>query len=49
MENKYAITEYPDVKEVTKKLDRLITLPLYSINKKSTANFVRVTQQIVIN
>jgi len=39
MENKYAITEYPDVKEVTKKLDRLITLPLYSINKKALKEY----------
>lgn len=39
MSNKFAITEYPNAKEVTTKLDELISKPIYSIKPEALENY----------
>ena len=39
MDNKFSITKYPNVKEVTKQLDELIEKPIYSISKRALKTY----------
>ncbi len=39
MENKFSISEYPDVTKVTEQLDELITKPIYSISEESLKDY----------
>ena len=39
MENKFSISEYPDVEKVTKQLDDLIAKPIYTISEESLKDY----------
>ncbi len=39
MDNKFSITKYPNVKEITKQLDELIEKPIYSISKRALKTY----------
>ena len=39
MENKFSISEYPDVDKVTKQLDELIAKPIYTISEESLNDY----------
>lgn len=41
MAQQYAISQYPDAKEITKQLDRLISLPVYSVSPEALAEYER--------
>lgn len=40
MDNRFAISEYPDTAAVTKQLDKLILKPIYSINPQALKNYI---------
>lgn len=42
MDNRYAISNYPDAAAVTKQLDELIKLPIYTISQKPSSAMKRI-------
>ena len=42
MDNRYAISNYPDAAAVTKQLDELIKLPIYTISPEASSAMKRI-------